>query len=926
MPRTTRRPLPFTAPMTHRVAALAATLLAVTWLVIASACSGDGSPPVAMADTGEADAVGADGLVTGDGLGGDGIAGDGEGGDGGGASCQGTPPAGHAALRFSVDDQARRTFQGGEMAWTGSFSLDEVTNVIVRATSWLPTDGPFPLLYDDGPRAACGHEPPDATAGDHVFTTEVWFLPDSSADTTFEYGLLNEDDGWMWVGPNGTLVVPAGSADAFVAEGLVIPPCGDADLELTLDLSQMGGGFEGAVTPWVGETRPSHDVYVKGTMNTWTDVLLVDNGKRGDAVARDGVYTFVLSENLGKHDCRLLAGDHPQFVFSITRAEQPVADGQEYKNEAGEAVADGVTARVDPTGDGAWEAAEVFLELASDGRRLNTTVAVPGTAPTCSSDGDCGGDKAHCVVGYCVACYEDAHCADGTCVKNRCEAGGPLPDCAADDDCPQGVCVGGACVQCRDASTCPAEWTCERGRCVEPAAPDCTGDGECLEGFCVEGRCAECRDDGDCAADERCRGGRCVLGGGSGDGPVLYQLTPASGPSTGGTEVTLKGLRFVEGMTVTFGDAAATSVTVTSAQLATCGTPPHAPGRADVVVTAPDGGRDTFFGGFYFYEAGEGPQVSAVQPDRGPTTGGSPVSIHGANFADGAQVRFGGSIASVRRISGELLQATTPASAEGPVDVVVTNPDGLSATCVGCYTFVELQLRGTPTVDGAIGADWPANHLVAENAVPSGWGAANVLEKLYVAFDDTWLYVGVVGTVETGNAIVGYVDADGNPATGIEGANLCWDDQTSGDVDDALCVSLPEQGAGEGAGSLWFGNASFGADFGFATHGMTSYDDPDCESLGDSLMAGWRRVGDLADPGDLSWLCGSVVTGAGAVEARIALDVLYPDGVPTGGTDIGLFVRIVSGEGNYLSNQALPSLLGSANVFEVAGVVRFRLD
>jgi hypothetical protein len=895
--------------------ALLPVVLVATLLL--AACGGGGGVPVAPGADAVADTSSSrDGLVSVDG-----------GPDGGSlddtaGSCEGTAPAGHATLRFAVDDRARRTFDDGEMVWTGSFSLDRAANVITFATSWLPTDGPFPLLYDDGPRASCGHEPPDALAGDHVFATEVYVLPRPTEETTFEYGLLNEFGTWMWVGPNGRVVLPAGSTDAIEAVGMVIPPCGEADLKITLDVSALGGGHEGSITPWQGETEPSHDVYLKGTFNMWTDVRLVDNGKRGDAVAKDGIYTFVLSENLGKHDCLLLAGDHPQFVFSFTFPEQPTATGVEYKDENGAAVAAGVTAWVDPLGSGAWQDAPVTLELASDGRRQNTTVVVPGAAPTCATDAECGGDKAHCIVGYCVPCYEDAHCGADVCVKNRCEQG--PTGCTVDGDCAQGVCVAGACVACRDASTCPVGWTCAGNRCVEPTQPDCTTDGDCPEGVCEGGRCVECRVDSDCEADETCRGNRCVLGGG-GDGPVLYQLTPASGPSAGGTAITLKGLDFGDGMTVAFGTTAATGVVVESAQLATCVAPPHAPGRVDVVIRNPDGGRDTFYGGFFYFEAGAGPQISSVQPDRGPSTGGSPVAIRGANFADGVQVRFGGAIASVVRRGADLLHAMAPPSVAGTVDVTVSNPNGLMATCDDCYTYVDLELEGTPTVDGDIGADWPDNHLVSENAVPSNWGDANALQRLYVAYDDTTLYVGVVGRIGADNALVGYLDTDGNHATGLAGASGCWDDGAWGDLDDALCVTQDEQGAGEGAGSLWFGNATFGADVAFGSRGLASYDDPGCAALGDSLHAGWRS---FADPANLAWLCGRVVGNPedGVLEASIPLSALYPQGVPTVGADVGLVVRIVSGEGNYLSNQSLPPLVDGGNVYEVVGVVRFRIQ
>ncbi len=83
---------------------------------------------------------------------GDGIHfGDAEDDSGGGDLTQeDTPwvPEGYARITFFVDDRANETFQDGDIKWTGSFALNAEDNSIEFATSWLPTDGPFPLLYD----------------------------------------------------------------------------------------------------------------------------------------------------------------------------------------------------------------------------------------------------------------------------------------------------------------------------------------------------------------------------------------------------------------------------------------------------------------------------------------------------------------------------------------------------------------------------------------------------------------------------------------------------------------------------------------------------------------------------------------------------------------------------------------------------------
>ena len=72
-------------------------------------------------------------------------------------------------------------------------------------------------------------------------------------------------------------------------------------------------------------------------------------------------------------------------------------------------------------------------------------------------------------------------------------------------------------------------------------------------------------------------------------GPTLKSASPSTGPTAGGTTVTLGGTGFESGATVTFGGTAATNVTVVSSTQITAVTPAHAAGAVNVTVTNPDG-------------------------------------------------------------------------------------------------------------------------------------------------------------------------------------------------------------------------------------------------------------------------------------------------------------------------------------------------
>ena len=352
-------------------------------------------------------------------------------------------------LTFSVDDSANQTFSDGDILWTGSFSWDEATNTITYATSWLPTDGPFVALYDDGPQPT-GHEKAGATAGDHVFTNQVKFV--ATKDTQFEYGALNEFNNWMWVGANGLFTILQGQGGVVDVPGMKLKKFGAVDAKVTIDLKALNAAY----ASW---NANDYKFFVKGTLNQWTPVQLLDDGQKGDAAAGDGVLTFVLKQNLGKHDGPLNPGDEVQFTFVATQGDQDPIDGQEYK-QAGNGLPDGVAAWTATGADGAWESVPVVMAKDSKGKTQNTAFVVPG-APVADCDPTCAiGQK--CVNGACVSaiscdppCTAGEQCVTGLCkpISDADAVSGPdvspdvtvvdcIPACAVGQSCVNGVCEG----------------------------------------------------------------------------------------------------------------------------------------------------------------------------------------------------------------------------------------------------------------------------------------------------------------------------------------------------------------------------------------------------------------------------------------------------------------------------------------------------
>ncbi|REJ96181.1 MAG: hypothetical protein DWQ34_04640 [Planctomycetota bacterium] len=173
--------------------------------------------------------------------------------------------------------------------------------------------------------------------------------------------------------------------------------------------------------------------------------------------------------------------------------------------------------------------------------------------------------------------------------------------------------------------------------------------------------------------------------------PTISSVTPNTGPTTGGTAVTITGSEFAAGASVTFGGVPAAGVAVVSSTLVTCSTPANVPGGCDVKVTNPDTQFATLPGGFVYTSPPPVlPAISSVTPNTGQTTGGTSVTINGSGFATGAGVTFAGvPAAGVTVSSSTQIACSTPANMPGGCDVKVTNPDTQFATLPGGFVYTS---------------------------------------------------------------------------------------------------------------------------------------------------------------------------------------------------------------------------------------------
>jgi hypothetical protein len=210
--------------------------------------------------------------------------------------------------------------------------------------------------------------------------------------------------------------------------------------------------------------------------------------------------------------------------------------------------------------------------------------------------------------------------------------------------------------------------------------------------------------------------------------PVLSAVSPAVGPTAGGTVVTLTGANFDPTAAVRFGAATLSGAAVTRVDATTLrvAAPPAPKGLVDVAVVNADGQSSTIAGAFRYLAP---PALASIAPAQGTTLGGTAVRLDGADLAEGATVAFGGVPATgiVVAADGLSLTAVTPASAvDGPVDVRVSNPDGQAATLAAAYRYVR------PPAVTAMAPDWSSTlggQAVVLDGSDFGPGAVVVLRE-----------------------------------------------------------------------------------------------------------------------------------------------------------------------------------------------------
>ena len=149
------------------------------------------------------------------------------------------------------------------------------------------------------------------------------------------------------------------------------------------------------------------------------------------------------------------------------------------------------------------------------------------------------------------------------------------------------------------------------------------------------------------------------------------------------------------------------------------------------------------------------PTVTGVVPNSGATTGGTPVTITGTNFAAGATVAFGGAAGtSVVVVNSTTITATTPAGGAGAVTVTVT-VSGQNGNLAGGYTYVATPVTIVVSPQNASIRDAGA----AQAYTATGYAANGTAQDVTAAVSWTSSNSGVATVNSSGTATSGTLGA-----------------------------------------------------------------------------------------------------------------------------------------------------------------------
>lgn len=171
--------------------------------------------------------------------------------------------------------------------------------------------------------------------------------------------------------------------------------------------------------------------------------------------------------------------------------------------------------------------------------------------------------------------------------------------------------------------------------------------------------------------------------------PTATSITPAVGPTTGGTVFVINGTNLNTVTSVTFGGVPGTIVAVNPAGTQLVGITPAGPaggGTVAVVLSGP-GGVAVVPGGFTYFVPPPPPVATNIVPNTGPAAGGTPFVVNGTNLGGVLGVLFNGVPATGVVATATTVSGVTPPGVVGPATVTLVTATG-TTTVPGGFVYV----------------------------------------------------------------------------------------------------------------------------------------------------------------------------------------------------------------------------------------------
>lgn len=113
-------------------------------------------------------------------------------------------------------------------------------------------------------------------------------------------------------------------------------------------------------------------------------------------------------------------------------------------------------------------------------------------------------------------------------------------------------------------------------------------------------------------------------------------------------------------------------------------------------------------------------QLTSVFPNSGVTSASTNIALTGAGFVAGATLTIGGTAVPLTVTNSSNARAAAPPHAAGPVDVIITNPNGERSQLTGGFRYIALPVRLEISGNTALQAIGETSQLTATATLADG--------------------------------------------------------------------------------------------------------------------------------------------------------------------------------------------------------------